>query len=71
MMSSIRECVEWGFASVIQHFPFLDFSKQSQFFDIDVFWKTEDSLNGSIRSISKNVTAFALLQTIPLPYFTS
>jgi hypothetical protein len=36
LMSGVRECVEWGFASVIQQFHFLDFSKQMKIMKIPV-----------------------------------
>jgi hypothetical protein len=35
-MSSVQECVEWGFASVIQKFQFLDFSKQMKILKMPV-----------------------------------
>jgi nuclease HARBI1 len=36
IMSGVRECVEWGFASVIQQFHFLDFSKQMKIMKMPV-----------------------------------
>jgi hypothetical protein len=31
-MSSVRECVEWGFGKILANFPFLDYKKNQKVF---------------------------------------